>query len=107
MESEREFMGNIRFNYEKERKRVAAYDGSKCIGTCNYVTPGSSWIITHTEVDSAYGGRVSCPDCAYVEEQIKDNKSFRLIDIGEHIKYLKAFIRIRDNNPVFEDYFTK
>ena len=46
-------------------------------------------------------------NCAYVEEQIKDNKSCRLIDIGEHIKYLKAFIRIRDNNPVFEDYFTR
>ena len=148
-------MENIRFNYEKERKRVAAYDGSKCIGTCNYVTPGSFWIITHTEVDSAYGGQgiarslvdllmhqaieagvkvkpfcsyaarvfqknssyaeqedfsvitifgmPTCPDCAYVKEQIKDNKSFRLIDIGEHIKYLKAFIRIRDNNPVFDD----
>ena len=148
-------MSNIRFNYEKEQKRVAAYDGSKCVGSCNYVNPGSFWIITHTDVDPAYGGQgiarslvdilmhqaveagvkvkpfcsyaaglfqknsayaeqedlsmitvfemPTCPDCAYVEEQMKDNKSFRRIDIGEHIKYMKAFTRIRDNSPVFDD----
>lgn len=148
-------MANIRFNYEEEQKRVAAYDGSKCVGSCNYVNPGSFWIITHTDVDPAYGGQgiarslvdilmhqaveagvkvkpfcsyaaglfqknsayaeqedlsmitvfemPTCPDCAYVEEQMKDNKSFRRIDIGEHIKYMKAFTRIRDNSPVFDD----
>src|SRR3712207_4756000 len=50
-------MAEIRYNYEKEQNRVAAYDGSKCVGTCEYTAPGSIWIITHTKVDPAYGGQ--------------------------------------------------
>lgn len=148
-------MAEIKFNYEKKQKRIAAYDGSKCVGICTYVDPGSFWIITHTEVNTAYGGQgiarslvdnlmhqaieagikvkpfcsyaarvfqknstyaeqedhsiitvfmiPTCPDSAYVNEQIKDNKSFHLVDIGEHVKNMKAFIRIRDNSPVFDD----
>lgn len=48
-----------------------------------------------------YGMR-SCPDCAYVEEQIHGNNRYEVIDIGERVQDLKAFLRIRDNNPLFE-----
>jgi glutaredoxin-related protein/predicted GNAT family acetyltransferase len=148
-------MAEIRYNYEKEENLVAAYDGSKRVGNCEYAAPGSFWIITHTTVDPEYGGQgiagalvdgvmreaekagvkvkpfcsyaaklfqknpayaeqedhsvitvygmPTCPDCAYVEGQIADNPSFRFVDIGEHVKNLKAFLRVRDSSPVFDD----
>ena len=43
----------------------------------------------------------TCPDCIYVEEQIQGDDRYEIIDIGSHVKYLKEFLRIRDNNHVF------
>ena len=43
----------------------------------------------------------TCPDCIYVEEQIQGDDRYEIIDIGSHVKYLKEFLRIRDNSPVF------
>lgn len=45
----------------------------------------------------------TCPDCTYVEEQVKGNDNYEVIDIGSHVKKLKAFLRLRDNNPVFDE----
>lgn len=42
----------------------------------------------------------TCPDCIYVEEQIQGDDRYEIIDIGSHVKYLKEFLRIRDNSPV-------
>lgn len=47
-------------------------------------------------------GMDTCPDCTYVEEQIKGNCRYEIIDIGRHVKDLKDFLKIRDNNPVFD-----
>ena len=48
-------------------------------------------------------GMPSCPDCFSVERQIEGNPSFQFVNIGEHIRYLKAFMKIRDMSPVFDD----
>lgn len=48
-------------------------------------------------------GMKSCPDCSYVDAQIVNNKEFKIIDIGEDVGNMKAFIRIRDNSSVFGD----
>lgn len=45
----------------------------------------------------------TCPDCTYVEEQIKGNANFEVIDLGLHVKNLKEFLKLRDNNPVFDE----
>ena len=34
-------------------------------------------------------GMPTCPDCTYVEEQIKGNDRYQVIDIGAHVKNLK------------------
>ena len=47
-------------------------------------------------------GMPTCPDCTYVEEQIKGNDRYQVIDIGRHVKDLKAFLRLRDHQPVFD-----
>lgn len=44
-------------------------------------------------------GMKTCPDCAYVEEQVKGNGQYEIIDIGAHVSNLKEFMRLRDNNP--------
>lgn len=44
----------------------------------------------------------TCPDCISVKEQVKNDPHFELIDIGEHIRNLKQFLTLRDNNPVFD-----
>ena len=55
-------------------------------------------------------GMETCPDCTYVEEQVKGNDNYEkgndnyeVIDIGQHVKNLKAFLKLRDNNPVFDE----
>lgn len=48
-------------------------------------------------------GMPSCPDCASVEEQIRGRKDFRMVDIGAHVVNLKAFLRLRDLRPEFDE----
>ena len=48
-------------------------------------------------------GMKSCPDCSFVDEQVKGNGRYEVIDIGEYVRNLKAFLALRDNNPVFDD----
>ena len=48
-------------------------------------------------------GMKTCPDCTFVDEQVKGNDRYEVIDIGEHVRNLKAFLSLRDNNPVFDD----
>jgi glutaredoxin-related protein len=52
-------------------------------------------------------GTHTCPDCSFVEDQIKDDDGFRLVDIGSHVKNLKAFMALRDSNPVFDSVKNK
>lgn len=47
-------------------------------------------------------GMDTCPDCSYLFDQIKGGE-FEYINIGEHVKNLKEFLAIRDNNPLFDD----
>ena len=44
----------------------------------------------------------TCPDCAKVVEQVKDNPEYEIIDIGEHVRNMKEFLRLRDTNPAFD-----
>ena len=48
-------------------------------------------------------GLKTCPDCQWVEAQVKDDDRFQVIDIGDHVRHLKAFLRLRDQLPVFDD----
>lgn len=47
-------------------------------------------------------GMNTCPDCIYVEEQVKGNDKYEVIDIGAHVRNLKAFLRLRDKESVFD-----
>lgn len=48
-------------------------------------------------------GMETCPDCTYVEQQVKDNDMYEVIDIGRHVRNLKAFLRLRDLDPAFDE----
>ena len=43
--------------WEAEASRSAAYDGEKRVGFAEIEDEGRCWVITHTEVDPAYGGQ--------------------------------------------------
>lgn len=43
--------------WEAGTRRSAAYDGEKRIGVAEIEDEGGRWVITHTEVDPAYGGQ--------------------------------------------------
>ena len=48
-------------------------------------------------------GMPTCPYCDYVHEQIKGREDeFEYINIGENIRNLSAFMRLRDTSPVFD-----
>lgn len=38
----------------------------------------------------------TCPDCTDVKEQVKGNDKYEVVDIGEHVRNLKEFLRLRD-----------
>lgn len=48
-------------------------------------------------------GMKTCPDCQYVHMQIKGNDNFEEVEIGAHVKNLKEFIHMRDNDPAFAE----
>ena len=43
--------------WEAEMRRSAAYDGEKCVGFAEIEDEDGRRVITHTEVDPAYGGQ--------------------------------------------------
>ena len=48
-------------------------------------------------------GMPTCPYCDYVHEQIKGRENeFEYINIGENIRNMGAFTRLRDKSPVFD-----
>jgi glutaredoxin-related protein len=48
-------------------------------------------------------GMPTCPYCDYVHEQIKGREDeFQYINIGENIRNMSAFTRLRDTDPVFD-----
>ena len=48
-------------------------------------------------------GMPTCPYCDYVHEQVKGREEeFEYINIGENIRNMGAFTRLRDTNPVFD-----
>lgn len=46
-------------------------------------------------------GMSTCPDCTYVEKQVEGNSNYEIIDIGEHVRNLKEFLKLRDSHPAF------
>ena len=45
----------------------------------------------------------TCQDCIYLKDQISDSSKYEVIDIGLHVKNLKAFLKLRDSSPVFAE----
>ena len=45
----------------------------------------------------------TCPYCAYVMKQVVGNSHFKVIDIGEDVHDMKEFLKLRDNNPAFDE----
>ena len=43
----------------------------------------------------------TCPDCADIKDQLREDPRYEVIDIGEHVRNLKQFLTLRDNNPAF------
>ena len=48
-------------------------------------------------------GMKTCPDCTAITEQVKNNNRYEIIDIGEHVRFLKEFLRLRENTSVFTE----
>lgn len=45
----------------------------------------------------------TCPDCIGIESQVKNNPAYQIVEIGQHVRNLKEFLRLRDVNPVFDE----
>ena len=45
----------------------------------------------------------TCPYCAHVMKQVVRNPHFKVIDIGEDVHDMKEFLKLRDNNPAFDE----
>ena len=73
-------MADIQFR--PEEMRAVALDGEKVIGECKVSASGRLWLLTHTEVDPAYGGQgiagklVDCVVEAAALENVRNTLSF-------------------------------
>lgn len=45
----------------------------------------------------------TCPYCAHVMKQVVGSPHFKVIDIGEDVHDMKEFLKLRDNNPAFDE----
>jgi hypothetical protein len=36
-------------------------------------------------------------------KQVEGNPEFKVIDIGENVRYMKEFLALRDNDPAFDE----
>lgn len=45
----------------------------------------------------------TCPDCIAVDKHVEGDSRYQVIEIGAHIRNLKEFLHLRDNNPVFDE----
>lgn len=78
---------------EKDRKKIITYN---IICILRFEMEGKEMIKIY--------GMDTCPDCTCLYDQIEGRASeFEYINIGEHVKNLKEFLRIRDNSPVFDE----
>ncbi len=50
-------MPDIRYAFERDNRRAAAYDGDKLAGSSTISPSPTTWIIDHTEVNPAYSGQ--------------------------------------------------
>ena len=48
---------DVKVSFDKERCRSVAVLNGEQIGECDYEAADGGWVIYHTEVDEAYGGR--------------------------------------------------
>lgn len=48
-------------------------------------------------------GMTTCPECQAVHKQVEGDSRYEVIDIGAHVRNLKEFLRLRDNNAVFDE----
>ena len=44
----------------------------------------------------------TCPDCRAIDKLVEGNPAFQVINIGEHVRYLKEFLKLRDHRPEFD-----
>ncbi len=44
----------------------------------------------------------TCPDCTDVKRAAAGDERFQIIDIGEHVRNLKEFMKLRDTHPKFK-----
>lgn len=47
-------------------------------------------------------GMSICPDCAYLDDQIKGDSRFEMRYFEDKTSNLKEFLKIRENNPLFD-----
>ena len=49
-------------------------------------------------------GSMLCPDCTRCREELdRANVEYEYLDFGENLRNLKAFLAIREGNPVFDE----
>ena len=47
-------------------------------------------------------GMPTCRYCSYIEEQVKGDERFKVIDIGENVRNMGKFMRLRDTSKAFD-----
>ena len=71
----------IKIVFEKEKNRSAAYDEDKNIGVCEFKVSGNNWTITHTGVDTNYGGQGIAKKLVMAVKEEADRENINIIPV--------------------------
>ncbi len=71
----------IKIGFEEENHRSTAYDGEKLIGECDYEDNGEEFVIYHTEVDPAYGGKGIARRLVFKVAEAAERRKKRIVPV--------------------------
>lgn len=76
----------IEYRFEPEEQRSAAYVDGGLIGVCQYSVSGNSWLIVHTEVLPAFGGRGIARKLVEIVAEEAENQGVEIIPVCSYTK---------------------
>lgn len=71
----------IEYRFEPELHRTLAYYDGRLIGECDFVAQQDAWLIPHTQVDPAFGGRGIARELVLMVAEEAQREGYQVVPI--------------------------
>lgn len=73
------------YTYDKDKKKVQAYDQDKCIGEITYKEADGNWLADHTYVDDTYRGQSIAKDLLDHLVKEAENQEVKIVPLCPYV----------------------